>query len=242
MFQAQQGIYLLTRGFEVVPIGQAVEDGFAAIKADAGGSATPFSGAALAAGTNQVRFLGSDSSDQSSPARALVYDYAFKQWFEWNLPTHDSIMVAMATAGTASYYADNQGSVWKENTNRFDEANALIIWTFKLPALALGQLGGWALTYELQVIGDYKGAHTLTAQMEPSYSPTLNLSGSRVISAPPASYQYAFRPRRQKSTSMQPFIVVIPSGANEGATISALSLVIGSKGGRYPLPANRRLG
>lgn len=242
MFQAQQGIYLLTRGFDVQYVGAAVEDGLAAVKADATTTPTPLAGAALGAGTNQVRFIGSDLSNESDPVRALAYDYAFKQWFEWNLPTQDEAIVSVATAGSTSYYADDVGLVWQETTNRFDETNDVIPWSFRLPALALGQLGGWALTYEMQVIGDFKGAHTLAVQMEPSYSPSLNMSGSKVIAAAAASYQYAFRPKRQKSTSMQPYVLVTPSGANEGATISALSLVIGAKGGRFPLAANRRLG
>jgi hypothetical protein len=239
MFQSAKGIYLLTRGLDMQPIGDAVEDGLSAILLDGDGIA----GASLAVGLNQVRFMGNDSRDQTSPTRTLVYDYNFKQWYEWNLPTQDATVVGAATSGGISYYAEGSGAaVWQETAQAGDAGGTAVPWSFKLPHLALGQLGGWALTYELQVIGSYVGPHAIAVSLQPSYGALPTMTGTRTIASAPASYQYAFRPKRQKATSMQPLVTVTPTGAAEGARISALSLVYGAKGGRFPMAANRRLG
>lgn len=237
MFQAAQGIYLLTRGLDMQYIGAAVEDTMAAMTTGGG-----IAGASLVAGRTQVRFHGANTV-ASPTTSSLVYDYYFQQWFEWNLPVDAGPQVGNVSAGGNYYYADGDGLVFQESTGFADLSSGNAVqWSFRLPPLAVAQIGGWSLTYELQVIGSYEGPHILQVTLQPSYAPSLGVSGSRTISTFPASYQFAFRPKRQKATAMQPTIIVTPTGTAEGARISALSLVYAGKGGRFPLAANRRLG
>lgn len=234
MFQASQGIYLLTRGLDMQYIGSGAEDGMAAIKADGG-----LAGASLAQGTNQVRFFATDSVIQGFTTPTLAYDYYFKQWYEWKPPTNQIALVGAVSTGGVSYYADSSGLVWQETSSPVENGVG-IPWSFTLPHLALGQLGGRFLAYEVQVIGTYVGPHTLAVGDTLNYGTNV-LAGSRAIASAPPAYQLAFRPRFQKSGAMQLQVTVTPTGAAEGARISGLSLVYGQKPGRFPLPANRRL-
>jgi hypothetical protein len=223
MFQSAQGIYLLTRGLDVQYIGDAVEDKAASITG-AGG----FAGGALAAGLNQVRLIGAGSA-----AATLVYDWYFKQWFEWGLPSGGNPFVGMTTSGGVAYYADNSGQVYQETSNAFDLASSTAVrWSFVLPALAVGNIGGWFLSYGLKIAGTYEGQHVLLVQNALSYGE---------VSSAPASYQFERKLAKQKATAIQPSVLVVPIGTAEGARISAMALIYGAKGGRYPLPANRRL-
>lgn len=233
MFQARQGIYLLTRGLDVQFIGAGIEQ----TMSDNGQPG--FVSAALVGGTSQARFVS--SANTISATIAFTWDFYFKQWFIWNLTNQSHSLIDATSVGRTFYVVDGQGSVFNETPGAFSDRGSVIAWTVGLPALAVGQLGGWFLTYGLRVIGTYEGPHTLTIQTEPSYQPVNQEIGTIVVASAPTDYQFERRVARQKSTSIQPLVTITPSGLTEGARISAMSLVVGIKPGRYPLPAARRL-
>jgi hypothetical protein len=234
MFQSAQGMYLLDRGLNMQYIGSAVEDGFAAIKADGG-----LAGASLASGTSQVRFLGTDSVILGFRAPALAYDYFFKQWYEWNLPSNQIALAAMTSVAGVSCYADATGAIWVE-TPGGSESGLGVPWSFVLPHLAVGQIGGRFLAYELRVMGTYQGPHTIVVSNGLSYGEASD-NGTITFASAPASYQVQRKLAKQQITALQVSVSISPNGAAEGARISALSLLYGAKPSSFALPGNRRM-
>lgn len=236
MFRAAQGVYILTRGLAMQYIGAGVEDGMAAIVTASPG----FAAASLVSGTNQVRFVSTNAINGGAAAvKALVWDYFFKQWFEWKIPATAASVVDATSVGGAFYYVDNTALVLKETPGAFSDFGVSIAWSFTLPSLAISQLGGWFLTYGLKITGAYQGSHLLIVSTNVSYE-TAD-TGVLVVSSAPVSYQFERLVKNQKATSIQPIVSITPFGLTEGARISGLSAIVGIKPGRYPLPKGRRL-
>ncbi len=111
MFLSDRGLYLLTRGFELVWIGRAVQDQLAAYP--------NVTSATLVAKQNQVRFTCNNAG--STAGITLVFDYVEKQWstFRHLQSTSGGLGVAIADAcmwNGAWTFVTPAGLVYTEST------------------------------------------------------------------------------------------------------------------------------
>jgi hypothetical protein len=107
MFRAERGFYLLTRAFELVYIGSALEN-------EPTGT-LPVRASALVTSEHHVRFALNDA--------VHVYDYLNKQWFVWTYP---NMAVGMASwINPPSSTTPATGAVWTDGTSLIYESRSL---------------------------------------------------------------------------------------------------------------------
>lgn len=120
MFQSARGLYLLTRGLELVWIGRPVKDQLAAY---------PYiTSAVLVASRNEIRFTANSGANNTGNGVVLVYNYVEKQW-----------STSKYTGGSAGYgtpiadavmwngvwtFATPDGYVYSETTTSFCDAGS----------------------------------------------------------------------------------------------------------------------
>jgi hypothetical protein len=223
MFKSAQGICLLDRALNANYIGAAVE---------AYNSATILDAQLLQA-SNQVRF-------NLSTGVTLVYDYFMNQWAVF---TNYSAVAATLINNVYSFVQSN-GTVMQESTGFTDNGAAI---SLKLVTgwMNLAGLQGYQRVYKLLVLGAYVGPHSLVAGLSYDFNPTVVQTDTiSVLTAPPNNlYEWRIFCARQKCTSIQLTLQDTQvSGFNEGLSLSALGLEVGTKAGLNKLPSTQSFG
>jgi hypothetical protein len=222
LFQSSRGgVYLLTRGLEVVYVGALAED-----------QSSQILSASRLYDKAQIRFL-------QSSTQQLIYDYDFKQWgvrtltsltgtvkdqFIWNN--------ALTVITTTGVYV--QGTGFQDNSVNFTT-------TQEFGWIKLSGIQGYQRVKRVLLLGEYKSAHTLTVQIGYDFSSTY----SETFTFTPGAtnpLQFEIQPANQKCQAIR-FKITDSNGASaiqEANTLTNLTLVVGVKRGGNKLPATRR--
>lgn len=141
MFQSQKGIYQLGRDKTVRYVGAPVE---------------AYNGQRVVAATliedrTQIRFL-------TDAGVTLLYDYLFDQWSTFtNHEGQDAVLV-----GGVYHYLRNDGQVWRETANLYQDNNTQIPMMLGTAHLKLaGHTQGFQRLWYAQFIGEYRSPHNV---------------------------------------------------------------------------------
>jgi hypothetical protein len=224
MFQSSQGIYLLSRGLELLPIGDAVEDY----------TDSEVVNAVKIKDQNEVRFCQANGN-------MLVYNFDFRKWSVF--PDKDCVGSTIWQDKHVIVTSDAQVS-YEDTTTHLDNAvfvpiKATTGW------IQLDEIAGLQRIYKVQLVGEYLTPHRLTLDISYDQNDGVVETHQLTVSANPTEYIYECRPRRQKCNSIQ-FTIrdVAPlssTGTGQGLAISGLRLVVGTKTRLSNLPNTRRL-
>lgn len=161
MFKSAKGIYLLGRDLGVSYIGAPVEEY----------NNLSITGADVAPGGNQVRFLSSSGVCQ-------MYDYFYKKW-----STFDNHEGAGSAVWDGSYvYLRNNGQVYRERAGLYTDDAARISRTIETHNIKVGSLQDMQRVFFVTLIGEYLSAHVLQVEAAYDYSPSYE---------DPVTYEYA---------------------------------------------------
>jgi hypothetical protein len=232
MFQSAKGIYLLDRAFQAQYIGADVEGYTRKI------TTNPITSAQLIPSTNQVRFTIGNSR-----ALVLVYDYLVGQWGTFSfVDAVDSVI----WGGGFAYIAPD-GTVLQETPGVFEDDGAWIPLSLTTAWLQFAGLQGFQRVRRIYIEGDYKGPHVLTCKLQIDHvvSHSAPQTNSLIQAAAPSSaYQWRVDvgPQKCEAMQIQLYDAQYDPSINEGLTISALTLEVGTKRGGFKMPAARTAG
>jgi hypothetical protein len=225
-FKSKKGLYVLTRGLEVVEIGAPV----------AGFNDQRITSATVMAEKQQVRFGTKES-------QMLVYDYYYKQW-----STFDNVQSVAAVQIDNDYYVAQAGQALIEN-DAFNDDGDFIQQNLTTGWLKMSGINGFQRVQRLKILGEYKSAHVLKVRVSYDYEEytwdeyTLPPSGSHNITTKPTigDYQNAINNgvfewdihlKRQKCESIKVQIFDVED-AVQGASfdLTGMTLKVGIKRG-----------
>lgn len=232
MFQAAAGMFLLTRGLSVTYVGKPVEQyTLAANVVDA----------SRVSGTTQIRFVMANG-------RCLVWDYGVVgapqpgvqappgMWTTFLLAVGGSTVVACADAPGGWCYALANGTVNQETPGVFtDPGNLAIVPRVGFPHLALANIAGFQRVQGIEILGEFVGNHTLSAQFEYDYSGGVTETRSKAITA--GAYLYGVLTAKQKCTALKLTLTTSVQAAGSGAfRLTGVNLLVAGKAGQFTLP------
>lgn len=224
LFRSENGIYLLTRGLALEPIGHPVEDF----------NTSTVSDIVKIIGEDEIRVCTTDGN-------VLVYNYDENKW---------SIFTNREAAGSTvyqniHYVVDDTGQVSYEDSSTYLDNTAFVPLKVTTGWLSLDEIAGLQRIYKVQVIGDYHTPHKLTLDISYDENPAVVETHQLELTADPKQYIYEARPRRQKFSSVQYTIrdaaPTSSTGTGQGFTISGLRLVVGLKKRLSNVPNTRRI-
>lgn len=235
-----KGIYQLDRTMNVSYIGAPAERF----------NTAPISSAVLVASENQVRFL-------TQTAGAVVHDYYMGQWT--NFTPHLGKSSVMWKGIYTYITVDNR--IFKEIKGTFLDAAQPIHMKIVTEWMSFAQVQGYMRVYKFNILGEYKGNHTLTVKIgydfEASYGQQVNFNSTAIFgnnyygqdayygqSTPfggqGSVYQYLVNTRRQKIESIRISIEDVFAGTgNEGYSLTGLEFEVGVKTGGMKIPVAR---
>lgn len=216
MFQSKKGICLLTRGLEIQYIGAGVESY----------NSQGVMCATLYPQVNQARFVMSGGD-------TLVYDYLVGQWSVFTNP-----VPAQAVIWNSRYTycwsngLGNIGQTYQESATSFTDAGAFYALKVQTSWLSFAGIQGYQRVRRLEVLGDWKSAHTLQIEVAYDFDSTVMQTVPIPASVLVVPYQWELQLERQKCQALQLTIQdaqTTPYG--EGLDISGLAFDIAVKSG-----------
>lgn len=145
-FKSKKGIYLLSRGLEVVELGAPVY-GFKDQK---------ITSAVMMKDLQQVRF-GTLNSDM------LVYDYSYDQW-----STFKNVESVAAVQVNSGYFVAQSDGFLIEN-NVYNDNGTFIQQRLTTGWLKVSGINGFQRAQRLKILGEYKSAHTMKVRVSYDY-------------------------------------------------------------------------
>lgn len=239
-FESAKGIYLLTRGLQVVYIGANVEDSTLDI---------PLTSAVLVDDVNEIRFSTADN--------ILVYNYYFKQW-----SVFPNLNVKSATNFNGYTYLSTSGATNKESG--FLDNGSTVSSSITTGWIRIGSFQGFQRVYRLLVTGDLRDRHKIRITTYTDYTDTPvdvrifdtseffdNNYGDDVYGdmewyggQDNGLYQFLVHLSQQKCQAIKVKIEDIydnsVASTGRGFTLSSLTLQIGTKRGVNKLPISKK--
>jgi hypothetical protein len=241
-YKSRKGMYLLDRSLQVSYIGAEVE----------AYNSNTVTSAELIPTTTQVRFTLDNRV-------ALVYDYYFQQWGVFT----NINSVSSCIFQNLHTYCQADGRVRQENPGVYSDAGQAIKLRIVTSWLSFAQLQGFQRIYKLMILGEYAGTHTLKVGVAYDFNPS-QVQEVKIIPANIVSpntygstspygadlvyggnfplYQWRVFMSRQKCQAVQFSLEDIQTSANEGLSLSVLSLEVGGKKGLNKVAAVRSFG
>lgn len=227
-FNSSKGICLMSRGLEGQFIGQQVQRYT---------QADTLTGAMVADGKNWACWSTSNGD-------LLVYDWVLNQWFVFT----GLAAVACATFGTQLALLASDGTVKLEAAGVFSDDSTAIVMKIRTAWISLAQLAGYQRLWDVLVVGEYKGAHTLQLSLAYNFSTfnnetlSINAGTFSYNTGIEANYVWEAQPKQQLCTAVQLTVQDVLSGAgSEGFQLSGMALNVGVLGEGTRLPATHGL-
>jgi hypothetical protein len=222
MFQSSQGIYLLSRGLELIPM-DAPDD-----YVD-----SEIVNVVKIKDQNEVRFCQASGS-------ILVYNWDFKRWSLFP----DKSCVGSTIWQDKHVIVTSAAQVSYEDSSTYLDNSVFVPMEITTGWIQLDEIAGLQRIYKVQVVGEYLTPHKLTVDISYDQDDSTVETHQLAVSADPKEYIYEFRPRRQKCSSIQ-FTLrdVVPTsgtGTGQALSISGLRLIVGVKSRLSNVPNTRR--
>lgn len=239
-FQSITGIHLLTRGREVVYVGQAVEDSLATypiIKA-----------ATLVPRHTEVRFA-CHTTETSGVGVELVYNYTFKAWSVFDRLSTKASQHAIVCADDY-YWMDSSAGLYVENhdsaaVNAYKDGTSWVPLTVVSAWAHPSSVLGYNLFQYVNVLGVNNDPHDLTVSMAIDYSESYGIVDlftafdMQTWTTPLAMAQAQVADQmaaalRVKISDASPTGISATTG--RGPTLVGLQIQVGNLGGPYRTP------
>lgn len=225
MFEAQRGIWLLTRGGSLTYVGAGVDTYFT-------GGGQDISAAVHMPWRAQVRFF-------TTGGRTLVYDYQQKQWYTFTGQPAGSAI----TVGTSVYWSDPSTTdrVSTEVEGTYGDHGVGYAQRITTPNLAFSGIAGFQRCYAAELEGQADGAHTLQIDVALNYAAAATFTRSLASGSAWAGAGPEIRFDIQRCEAAR--LTVRESAANTGAgfRLSAMTLTVGVLPGLSRRPPSGRL-
>ena len=248
MFKSLKGIYLLTSGLQLVYVGDRVEafNNFTITDVDVKGN------------LNQVRFLTDDKI-------ALVYNYELNKWATFT----NHAGVSSATILNDYYYLRADGTLFKENPNKYSDDGTPIKLRIVTGWMYLNIIQGFQRVYKAFILGSYRSPHKIRTKLSydfvDAYTQEAIIDIGNFINtnnygedspygvSDPNNYggtdfsgnRYQMRIdlQKQKCQAVKMSIEDIQGDViGEGLSISGITFQIGGKKGAFKISGNRQFG
>jgi hypothetical protein len=215
-------IWLIKPDLSRVPLGDPVSDVGLAVQR-----------AIAVPDKRQVRF-------HTAAGTTLVYDTTHGRWTTFTPQPTDSACVH----GGVAHYVDTDGFICKDSAAAWDEAGIAYQAVLELTWAALGQLAGYMRTWDVHLIGQNVGAHTLTLVATADLGNT-SITRNLLSTAIQVTHGYrveARMPRQLQQNTALLLKIQDNSPTTAGFALEAISLQCGFAPGRRPrLPAAHRM-
>lgn len=231
LFESQDQIWKVDRGFQLTPAGESV-------RLWKGSDA--LTGAHLIPSKHVAVFTRADE-------RALVYDWLRDRWALWT--AHDSSSSCVADG--VLYRVDSSGQVERDNASGARLAAAV-----ETGWVSLAGIMGFQRVWEIAVLGQFHAtvAGPLTVKIayngDPYWVDDIDFDASLLTAFDYSDYLGAgmtsamkdqtpimkFKPSRQKCTSIR---IRIETTAGDDISLNAVSLLLGMRGGTHRVGAGR---
>lgn len=225
VFKSAKGFWLLDRGLNATYIGAQVE----------AYNDHTVTGCAVVDKLNQVRFT-------TAQGYTLVYDWFFKSW---------SVFTGQAAVGCCLWQEQftilaSNGTPSYEDATSFVDDDEPVLQKYRTAHIALAGIAGYKRLYRIQVVGEYKGAHTLRVTLHYNHSST----ASEVFEIDPDdltydsannTFRFEVKPKLQKCVAVQIQVEDVSDAETEGFWITGVTLLCGVKPGRLGPRATARV-
>jgi len=240
----QKGIYLLDNSLNDTYIGKEVEDF----------NGLTINSAVLKSDTNQIRFTTAEGP-------MLVYDYLFQQWSTYTIAGLDALIW-----NNTYVYMNTAGQCLKEVAGFFNDIDSPYSLKIETSWFAFAGLQGFQRVYRFMLMGEYHSPHSLRVEVAYDYSPAytgyyyfnpdsaLDISyfgndaifGEYVFGGANNLYQFRGDLTTQKCESIrlkiEDVLTSSSAGSEESYNITALTFLVGTKGGLNRLPVAQKVG
>jgi hypothetical protein len=226
MFQAQAGIYSLSRNLQTQYIGANVEDQL--------GTKTITAAIHLPKAT-EVRF------QTRAGTELLVWNYLFNAWARWDDHDFDHAVVF----NDLGAYVGGAELIDLETVGTFKDQGTEYSMTLLTPWIKPAGFQGFVRIWRMMVLGEFIDEHDLRVRIGYDYKTAFETTHEvknvdlESITATPWPYQVGFHIEQQKVQSIRFEISDQPSGGpsdGEGFTLAKISLELGVKRGSRRLP------
>jgi hypothetical protein len=239
LFQADQGIYLLTRAHEFQFIGSGVEQSMI------GATVT-------SAIVDEIhgRVYFTITTGGASAGKRLIFDYIHKVWTTGDLieagPSTLAVPVSAAIIGGAMHVLSATGQIFREDATTNLDGGAWVTATLETGWLKLDGLQGFTRTRDVTVLAEYVTDHDLTLSIgynnADSYTDVRTFNRAAIAALTTPREQLGISCTRQKNESIRVKIVdVTPTGGTvgvgHGANFIGYAFTVAPKGSTYRLPA-----
>lgn len=227
MFKSLKGIYVMGRDLATAFIGAPVEDFNSSTVYDAH----------ILPDLAQIRFLL--SSD-----KFLIYDYDMEQW---STRTTESTPVSATIWKNKYVYLQSNGRVWVQNSSVYQDNLANVVTMYETGWLNLNGLQGFQRVKRLELLGEYKSAHTVTVDIGYDYAQSYDTVNNRYTFTPTGSagdpLQFEIHLKQQKCEAIRIKVTEGPVAGTllEGNSWAHMQLIVGVKKGMNKLPASKKV-
>jgi hypothetical protein len=160
----------------------------------------------------------------------LVYDPVQGAWYTWEYKGRDTRVISdMAMCG------DNGVAIASEVASKSSDAFAdpatapgTYESTIRTNWVKISGIGGYGRVWWVRFIGKWLAAHTLSISVCYDYDTTTYETVTHVSATEETPYEWGFKPKKQKCTSVQ-FLITITATTTAGAGMTALELECGVK-------------
>lgn len=232
MFESTRGIELLTRGLEVVWVGEAIEDTLATYPV--------ITSAVLIPGEQHVRF--SCTTTDGTSGRVLVFDYARRAWYVWNYIS-GTAFVDSAVINDAYRLLKSNGQVYTEDQTDSLDGSAYVTMDVEVPIYPSGA-AAWQRLKHFGLVGEVSTAHDLTITV----ARTGSVEQTELFQLDTATFEsLRVTPKYQKAQMFNVRILdATPTaggavvGTGRGPVLELLSLHVQRKGGMPRIRKERK--
>jgi hypothetical protein len=218
MFMSNEGIYLLSRGLEVVYLGASVEDF----------NSLTITSAMNLVDRHQVWFTSAEGT-------TLCWNEFHKQWTVFT--GQDTNAALLLSTGVPTYVKASNGKVLTESKSAFTDDTVSFRMKFKTGWMTFSGIQGFQRFRKLQFSG--VSPDTLTARVYHDFSPSLSETFTVVSATVGSPYQWEIRPARQKCEAFQ--LEIESADLTAKTSLSAFGIEAGAKKGTNRIAMSKRV-
>jgi hypothetical protein len=186
---------------------------------------------------NSIVWMAQGQAD--GVASTLCFNYEQNKWAVWTNPQGVALV---STSPTTHYTQKTTGGIQRVLVpSTWTDAGAYYNGIIETPWITTGALMGSGVVWEMQVLGEYKSAHTLQVEIATNYGtyrPAQTIATSAGLTGSDTVYQFRFRIPVPNAYAVRFRLQdTTQSGTGESCRISGLMVYMGVDDGLSRLPA-----
>ena len=243
LFQSTRGLYLLTRGLEVVWFGRQVQDVIA--------SYPNVTSATLVPKYSEVRFTANDAAGTSHTV--LVWNYVEKQWSTFRYLS-GAVGIADACVWNGTWvFVTTTGAAYSESASTYLDAGAYVSMVLETAWLSAAGPLAFQSCREMQLSGASRSNHDLLVEVafdsSTSYAQTRTFTAGSAVTAIGSLEECTIAIGTQRKAASIRFRIsdltptnpgTYPVGTGQGPAFDTIGVEVGIKQGFSTNPATKR--